>query len=272
MREMAALGAPFEAITLAVEAIESTKADFQKKEADRLKKQRDRTSKSRALSRYSNDTEALPERDADVTVTHNKIEQNQQLNGSDHLYIDSYLTSSSDSKEEGKKEDSSVVARERKPRANKGQVVPEDMNLSEKNLDFALNGHEKCAEWDRPRAFHEWERYKSNSISKGVLYRNIDHGWRNWVRSPFQEKQNGQRSSNHYPNGAGTAKSGDAAIVAGVANYARQSALRRNATGTGRIPESPDAFERTHADPRAAGSDRAPYPQLEFTALPNARK
>ena len=93
---------------------------------------------------------------------------------------ESFFLTSSDSSLE-KKEDL-VVARERKLRANRGQIVPADLQLSIKNLETALSRG-----WARERAFSEWQRFKDHSAANGKAYRNVDAAWRNWVTSPFQK-------------------------------------------------------------------------------------
>ena len=104
-----------------------------------------------------------------------------------NAHIDNTLTSLPSSDSSLEKKEGVGVARESKPRANRGQVVPADMQISIKNLDFAMSHG-----WPRDRAFREWERFRDGSISKGRVYKNFDAGWRNWVTSPYQKDAPGK--------------------------------------------------------------------------------
>jgi hypothetical protein len=64
--------------------------------------------------------------------------------------------------------------------------VPDD--ASEENRTFA-----EGKGWQRQRIDSEWQRFRDHSISKGKKHRNVAAAWRNWVTSPYQGAQNGQR-------------------------------------------------------------------------------
>ena len=233
LRAMYAAGAPVEAIFAAIETDQKKEADSQNAELarrrslDAARQQKVRDGKRHAKSRDVTLSHATSRESQDVTpVTDN--EENQSLNDSTNLYIESSLLPSSEVLLE--KKEGVVVARASKPRANRGQVVPEDMKLSIKNLDYALSEG-----WTRERAFREWGRFRDGSISKGRIYKNFDAGWRNWVTSDFQAKgnQNGQQSR----NSSGTRES---SILAAARDVAARHFGTDEMAGTGDDLEFPD--------------------------------
>lgn len=154
----------------------------------------------------------------------------------------SFLLTSSDSTLE--KKEVVVIARERKSRA-KGQIVPESMKLSIKNLEFALSKG-----LTRQAAFEEWERYKDGSISKGRAYQNIDAGWRNWMRSPFLKGTgNGQQTRN-------SGNSRESSILAAARDVAARRFGVDKMAGSGDGMEFPDwdNYEGDRTQRRSNGS------------------
>ena len=171
LRAMQAAGATAEMIVAAIEADEKANAEqkAQRREQNRINQQNHRARQQEsALTLDDKRLHALT--DDDVIPPTPPIDKK-----------DSFLLTFSDSTLE--KKEGVVIARASKPRANRGQTVPADMQLSIKNLDYALTQG-----WARDRAFREWGRFRDGSISKGRLYKNIDAGWRNWVTSPYQKE------------------------------------------------------------------------------------
>ena len=65
----------------------------------------------------------------------------------------------------------------------RGEAIPADWVPSEKNrVDARAKGLSE-QEIDR-----EGERFRDHSLAKGVLHKNVDAAWRNWVTSPYQAR------------------------------------------------------------------------------------
>lgn len=175
LRAMQAAGATAEMILAAIEADEKANAEGKAK-----RREQNRINQQNHRSRQRESALTLDDGRLHPLTADDEIPPTPPIDKDSLSKKESFLLSSSDSSLE--KEEGVVIARASKPRASKGQTVPAEMQLSIKNLDYALGQG-----WPRDRAFREWERFRDGSISKGRLYKNIDAGWRNWVTSPYQK-------------------------------------------------------------------------------------
>jgi len=176
LRAMQAAGATAEMILAAIEADEKANAEGRAK-----RREQNRINQRNHRACHQESALTSDDKQLHTLTTDDAIPPTPPIEKDSLSKKESFLLTSSDSSLE--KKEGLVVARESKPRANRGQTVPADMQLSIKNLDYALSQG-----WQRDRAFREWNRFRDGSIAKGRVYKNIDAGWRNWVTSPFQKE------------------------------------------------------------------------------------